>query len=153
MAQFRLNTDRSSNSRNSGAERAYDERQGRRRSEDNSDKPKPRVYANIGRYEMIDGERTFVSLPFNQGLDLMPDIEVRGKGAYRKLCVRKNALRDEMLELSDGVPAGKGVTVRELIVQVYVIDDHADEDAAIQEETERSVPKLSLVLDDMGDDE
>ena len=83
-----------------------------------SKKPKE-FYINPGYHAIINGKRTFVSLPWGLACDGMPEVKVEGSNAdYVALCTEKNNLRKLVMDALEGLEPGTDEIITELVFQI-----------------------------------
>lgn len=92
----------------------------------NTDKPETQIFGNIGYWAANEeGEKTFVSMPMGVGIDTMRHVSA----GSNKLMQAKNALLDQVNEMTKGLAPGEELEIPLLFV-VRRRSDHEQTTAA-----------------------
>lgn len=100
------------------------------------------IYANIGYWDVINGEDVFISLPIGLGVDTMRPAKITGRNeGYRELVRRKNRLLELLLGAAEQLEPGEEQVIAELQVQVRKIPADDSTEHPVEETT---LPKLTF---------
>lgn len=115
----------------------------------NDDRPKTKVWMNIG-YESIDeetGDPIFVSLPFGLGIDTMnkPDLPNGKNQAFLRLVESKIDFLEQLQAYAETFEPGQEEIIPDLKIQIRRIEEAAQDTSGEENPHRTALSQLSFV--------